>query len=275
MRANTSRWRYLSNWRRCTSLIWARVEPSITRTGSAPEVRPWFPRPLGGGRLQQADLEGDRLGRESVVPRHHRHPDAGVAAAADGVGHFGSGRVVEAQQTEQGLARFQDLRRRRIKLFRPGSQGHGDHPEAPGGKVVVGGHHPLASDSIERFAAGRCEPAVAALQHLQRRALGDHQAAAAGDRQRRVVPGHQHRHAPTMRIEGNLAMARVETLPLRRIEAGGQRRLQHRRFGGIAYGTTVIEAGVAAEGGTLQQQPMQAPRRVPAARFPPPPCGCR
>ena len=129
-------------------------------------------------RIQQADLVGDRLGREAVVAGHHRHLDAGLAALADGLAHLRPWRVVEADQADQGELALQDLRRQGLQIVAAAAQRHPDHTEAAAGEGIIGAHRLLAHRRRERFRSRGRELVAAELQHLKRGALGDRQARA-------------------------------------------------------------------------------------------------
>jgi hypothetical protein len=124
------------------------------------------------GGIKQADLAGDRLGGESVVAGHHRHPDARLAAAAQRLRHLRPGRIHQAHQGHEHQLPLQRQRRRGRRfqgLLRPdGPQGHRQHPLAPPGHGVVGRHHRGPGGGGEGFGSRRPELAAAALQQLQR-----------------------------------------------------------------------------------------------------------
>ena len=98
-----------------------------------------FPR----GRLKQANLLGNGLGREPVITGDHGHLDAGLVALADGLGHLWAGRVIEGQQTHQHQVGFQPIARGGEELISAVAHGYRKHPVAPAGKVVVGGNSKL------------------------------------------------------------------------------------------------------------------------------------
>jgi hypothetical protein len=72
-------------------------------------------------RVKQADLAGDRLGREPGIAGHHRHLDAGVPAETDGLRHLGPWWVIQPHQPDQAQAVFQGLRWRVVECLIPRS----------------------------------------------------------------------------------------------------------------------------------------------------------
>ena len=66
----------------------------------------WKRVDLGAGHhgrfaADDARLTGDRLRRETVVAGDHDDPDAGGAAARDGIGHLGAQRILERRHPEE------------------------------------------------------------------------------------------------------------------------------------------------------------------------------
>ena len=147
-------------------------------------------------RLEQANLLGNRLGREPVIPGDHGHLDAGLVALADGLGHLGAGRVVEGQQTHQHQVGFQLVVGDGEELLSPLAHGYCKHPIAPAGKVVVGGNRKLTPGRLQGHGPSVAEFRTAVGQHLDRGPLGEqHQA---------IALAHNHTHAAAVGIERQL-----------------------------------------------------------------------
>ena len=128
-----------------------------------------------GVGLEQANLLGDGFGGEAVVAGDHRHLDAALAAALDGLGDLGAGWVVEANQAHKGQRTLQLLG----GLGGPGlslpSHGHPQHAIPPTGQGIVGVDQVVAHRLIQVDGACVGGELGAQAHHFQGGPLGDHQ----------------------------------------------------------------------------------------------------
>ncbi len=205
---------------------------------------------LRGG--EHADAPGHRLRSETIVAGDHRPADAGLAAAADGLGHLWPRRIHHRHQSQEGQLLLNGLRAEPAGACRQRASGQSQHTQRVAGVVVIGGQDQAARLLVKRDDFALLENRGAQLEDLARRALdvGHHTLSGPVQRGHALAPG----------IEGQLVHAGQLQGEVLVVQAALEGEHAQRGLGLIAQARPVrmvgrgrIEAGVVAQQGGRQQ----------------------